>query len=112
MSKIISIHSFRGGTGKSNITASIATLLAAEGRRIGIVDTDIQSPGIHVIFGLKEQDALHAVRGLRSVIHGFAALEVAGGFGLPLDCDESFQRLLQIYIRGLQESAEKHWSSP
>jgi MinD-like ATPase involved in chromosome partitioning or flagellar assembly len=52
MSKIISIHSFRGGTGKSNTTANIAALLAAEGRRVGVIDTDIQSPGIHVLFGL------------------------------------------------------------
>jgi septum site-determining protein MinD len=50
MGKIISIHSFRGGTGKSNTTANLAALLASDGKRIGIVDTDIQSPGIHVIF--------------------------------------------------------------
>jgi len=54
MSHIISIHSFRGGTGKSNITASVATLVAARGHRVGIVDTDIQSPGIHVLFGMEE----------------------------------------------------------
>lgn len=52
MAKIISIHSFRGGTGKSNTTANIAALLAAEGQRVGVVDTDIQSPGIHVLFGV------------------------------------------------------------
>jgi MinD-like ATPase involved in chromosome partitioning or flagellar assembly len=45
MSRIISVHSFRGGTGKSNAAASVATLLAAEGQRVGVVDTDIQSPG-------------------------------------------------------------------
>ncbi|MCB0084063.1 MAG: P-loop NTPase, partial [Caldilineaceae bacterium] len=49
MSKIISIHSFRGGTGKSNTTANLATLLAAGGQRVGVIDTDIQSPGIHVL---------------------------------------------------------------
>jgi MinD-like ATPase involved in chromosome partitioning or flagellar assembly len=54
MSKIISIHSFRGGTGKSNTTANVAVLLAAEGRRVAVVDTDIQSPGIHVLFGLDQ----------------------------------------------------------
>ena len=54
MSKIISIHSFRGGTGKSNTTANLASLLALEGKRVGVVDTDIQSPGIHVIFNLEE----------------------------------------------------------
>jgi MinD-like ATPase involved in chromosome partitioning or flagellar assembly len=55
MSTIISIHSFRGGTGKSNITANLAVLIAQKGKRVGIVDTDIQSPGIHALFGLDEQ---------------------------------------------------------
>lgn len=54
MSKIISIHSFRGGTGKSNTTANVAAQLAARGLRVGVIDTDIQSPGIHVLFGLSE----------------------------------------------------------
>ncbi|MEW5977064.1 MAG: MinD/ParA family protein [Acidobacteriota bacterium] len=55
MGKIISVHSFRGGTGKSNLTANLAVTVACLGKRVGIVDTDIQSPGIHVVFGLKEQ---------------------------------------------------------
>jgi MinD-like ATPase involved in chromosome partitioning or flagellar assembly len=57
MSRVISVHSFRGGTGKSNAAANVATLLAAEGQRVGVVDTDIQSPGIHTLFGLN-QDAM------------------------------------------------------
>src|SRR5215212_2855936 len=52
MARIISIHSFRGGTGKSNTTANLAALLAIQGQRVGVIDTDIQSPGIHVLFGL------------------------------------------------------------
>ena len=55
MTRIISTHSFRGGTGKSNITASVAVLLAQRGYRVGVVDGDIQSPGIHIIFGLTEK---------------------------------------------------------
>ncbi len=55
MSKIVSIHSFRGGTGKSNITANLAVLTALGGKRVGIVDTDVQSPGIHVLFGFDEE---------------------------------------------------------
>jgi septum site-determining protein MinD len=54
MPAIISVHSFRGGTGKSNTTANLAAALAGGGRRVAIVDTDIQSPGIHVLFGLDE----------------------------------------------------------
>lgn len=52
MAKIISIHSFRGGTGKSNTTANLAAVLAWQGQRVGVIDTDIQSPGIHILFGL------------------------------------------------------------
>jgi septum site-determining protein MinD len=58
LTRIVSIHSFRGGTGKSNTTASLAVLLANEGLRVGVIDTDIQSPGLHVLFGL-EGDQIH-----------------------------------------------------
>ncbi len=61
MSKIISIHSFRGGTGKSNTTANVSTLIAATGLRVGVIDTDIQSPGIHVLFGLDEGKMVHSL---------------------------------------------------
>jgi AcrR family transcriptional regulator len=53
-------------------------------------------------FGLTGEEALHAVRGLRSLAHGFATLEIAGGFGLPLSLDESFDRLLQMFVLALQ----------
>jgi septum site-determining protein MinD len=58
VAQVISVHSFRGGTGKSNTTANVATLLAAEGRQVGIIDLDIQSPGIHVIFGFDQDKAM------------------------------------------------------
>jgi MinD-like ATPase involved in chromosome partitioning or flagellar assembly len=61
MSKIISVHSFRGGTGKSNTTANLSALIASHGLRVGVVDTDIQSPGIHVLFGLQEDDMHHSL---------------------------------------------------
>ena len=61
MSKIVSVHSFRGGTGKSNTTANLAALLAMQGFRVGVVDTDIQSPGIHVLFGMDDSDMDHSL---------------------------------------------------
>jgi len=61
MSKIISVHSFRGGTGKSNTTANISALLAMDGARVGVVDTDIASPGIHVLFNLDESEMVHSL---------------------------------------------------
>lgn len=61
MARIISTHSFRGGTGKSNTTANLAVLVARAGHRVGVIDTDIQSPGIHVIFQLAESRVEHAL---------------------------------------------------
>lgn len=61
MAKIISTHSFRGGTGKSNTTANLATLVARAGHRVGVIDTDIQSPGIHVVFQFDQQRAKHSL---------------------------------------------------
>ncbi len=61
MTQIISIHSFRGGTGKSNTTANLAAVMAVMGKRVGVVDTDIQSPGIHVILGLDESAMKHSL---------------------------------------------------
>jgi MinD-like ATPase involved in chromosome partitioning or flagellar assembly/DNA-binding response OmpR family regulator len=54
-SKIVVVHSFRGGTGKSNLTSNLAISVAKQGKRVGIIDTDLQSPGIHVLFGLEDE---------------------------------------------------------
>lgn len=59
--KIISVHSFRGGTGKSNTTANLAAIFASDGKRVGVIDTDIQSPGIHVLFGVNEDDIQYSL---------------------------------------------------
>ncbi len=84
MSRVISVHSFRGGTGKSNAAANVATLLAAEGQRVGVVDTDIQSPGIHTLFGLNQEAIRYSLnqpscRGRRSR----CPENLARGCGLP-----------------------------
>lgn len=52
-------------------------------------------------YGLEGDDALHATRGLRAIIHGFVSLDSAGGFGLALDLDESITRLLRTFGDGL-----------
>lgn len=64
---------------------------------VGLVVSAIQP------FGLKEKEAIHAVRGLRSLMHGFASLEQRGGFGMPLDLDESYQLAVTAFIRGLKK---------
>lgn len=61
MAKIIAIHSYRGGTGKSNLTANIATMVAQAGNRVAVVDLDLPSPGIHVLFGLETEQIKHTL---------------------------------------------------
>ncbi len=49
-------------------------------------------------------DAVHATRAVRAAVHGFAVLEAEGGFGLPLDLDESFERLVDVLVTGLRSA--------
>jgi len=72
MSKIVSVHSYRGGTGKSNIVANLAASVARQGYRVGLVDTDIQSPGVHVLFGF---DAEKIDRCLNHYLWGQCAIQ-------------------------------------
>jgi hypothetical protein len=52
-------------------------------------------------YGLQGAEAIHAIRGLRSVVHGFVSLEQAGGFGMAISLDDSFQRLIEIFLDGI-----------
>jgi len=52
-------------------------------------------------YNLSDEDAIHAIRGVRSIMHGFVDIERAGGFGIPLDLDESYRRLVATFIQGL-----------
>ncbi|MEM1309190.1 MAG: MinD/ParA family protein [Cyanobacteria bacterium P01_D01_bin.71] len=74
MVRVVSVHSFRGGTGKSNTTANLAATVARTGKRVGIVDTDIQSPGIHVLFGFDES---HMSLALNDYLWGRCSVEEA-----------------------------------
>jgi AcrR family transcriptional regulator len=45
-------------------------------------------------YGITGPDAIDAIRGLRAAMHGFVALEEAGGFGMPQSVDASYARLV------------------
>ena len=55
-------------------------------------------------YGLEGDDAIHAARAVRSALHGFVALEAGGGFGIPVDLDESYARMVRALARGLREA--------
>ncbi len=58
---------------------------------------------ILVPYRLSDEDAIHAIRGLRSIVQGFVSLEVTGGFGLPVDLDASFHWLINVFVAGLDQ---------
>ncbi|MEV6304217.1 WHG domain-containing protein [Actinoplanes sp. NPDC051861] len=47
-------------------------------------------------------NTVHAMRLLRSLFHGFAVIEAAGGFQMDTDVDESFEWLIDFVDRGLR----------
>ena len=58
-------------------------------------------------YGLDGDEALHATRCLRSALHGFVALETGGGFGLALNLDETFDRLLDMLDSGFRSAPQR-----
>ena len=49
-------------------------------------------------FNLSNEEARHVVRMLRIIVHGTVSLEHIGGFGDPIEIEETFQRLLNSLL--------------
>jgi AcrR family transcriptional regulator len=119
----INARMLRAAAGRSGTDALIAVgiayrsfaherpgLYAASLRAPDPADTEHQVAAEEVVttvlavlsaFGLEGDDALHATRGLRAIIHGFVSLEAAGGFRMALDLEESMIRVLTAFADGL-----------
>ena len=87
-------------------------LYAATQRAPAADDTELQKAAQEVIdvllkvlsaYNLQAEDALHAIRLLRSTIHGFTSLEIAGGFELPIELDETFRRLIVMFLGSIKQ---------
>jgi len=53
-------------------------------------------------FGLERVEAIHALRSLRSITHGYIVLELEGGFGLPEEIEKSFEWAMARFVAGLE----------
>jgi AcrR family transcriptional regulator len=58
-------------------------------------------------YGIVGKEAVHAARYLRSLLHGFHSLERAKGFGLNVDLDESYARLVEILTQDLKQWSQR-----
>ena len=66
-------------------------------------------------YGLSGDDAIDATRALRASLHGFVTLETGGGFGLPLDVDRRFGRMVDGFdtvLRGWSPAARGALTPP
>lgn len=79
-------------------------LYAPDDPDLGAAEGSALQPVLSVLAscGIQDEEAVHAARGLRAVAHGFSTLEAAGGFGIPVDADESFRRLVRAFVAGLR----------
>jgi MinD-like ATPase involved in chromosome partitioning or flagellar assembly len=92
--RIVALHSFRGGTGKSNLAANLGYLAAREGARVAVLDADLQSPGVHVIFGVETG---RMMRSLSDCVQGQCDLqEVALDLTSELGLDAGGGKLLLL----------------
>jgi AcrR family transcriptional regulator len=58
-------------------------------------------------YQLEGDDSVDAIRGFRSILHGFVSLETSGGFALKADINRSFDRLIQGFTVALSQ-----WTEP
>jgi len=66
---IVGVSSGKGGVGKSTVAANLATALAREGYKVGLLDADIFGPSIPKMFGIEDQQLyIHDVDGRQMII--------------------------------------------
>jgi septum site-determining protein MinD len=56
MGKIIALHSYKGGTGKTLLSINLATTYARRGNNVCLLDLDFRAPSLHAFFKIKEAE--------------------------------------------------------
>jgi hypothetical protein len=62
-------------------------------------------------YGLRGEDLIDATRSLRASLHGFLALEAAGGFGMPRSIEASFERHVENLVAALEPNGRNRRST-
>jgi MinD-like ATPase involved in chromosome partitioning or flagellar assembly len=106
VARIIAMHSYRGGTGKSVTAANLAVLIARRGQRVALVDTDLQSPALNVLL---HDDAPHECHSLVDFLLGRCEIDQAahlitepgtGGNLFLVPARSSVSDIDEIMVRG------------
>ncbi|PVX24935.1 MAG: hypothetical protein CW716_09085 [Candidatus Bathyarchaeum sp.] len=56
MGKIIAVHSYKGGTGKTSLSVNLAATYARMGKKVCLMDLDFRAPSLHAIFKKQNLD--------------------------------------------------------
>ena len=94
----IALASARGGVGKSMLAVNIAAALALKGRKVAIVDADLNSPSVAAMLGMKPQRRLPMIEGIEPAAgpHGLRIVssdQLPGGEAPPIGFAEDLDQL-------------------
>jgi ATP-binding protein involved in chromosome partitioning len=84
---VVVVASGKGGVGKSALTANLAAALAARGRRVGVVDADLNGPSLARMLGVRATPLLVTDDGI-TPLGGVAGVRLAS-LELLLEADDS-----------------------
>lgn len=86
--------------------ATLSANSSSEDAELHAVSEEIVQLMIAILqaYDVNKDTSIHMVRGLRSILHGFASLERAGGFGLPVNLDDSVEMVLRTFLSGFRNS--------
>lgn len=88
MGKFITIHSFKGGTGKSYLSVNLSTIYALRGKKIALLDLDFRAPTLYEVFGNKTSKCY-----INNVLDGTAAIE-----DCLVDCSNKIENRGKLYV--------------
>lgn len=100
--RIITFYSYKGGTGRSMALANVAWILAANSKRVLMIDWDLEAPGLHRYFAplLKDPEAANSL-GLMNFLLEFVLAAKRGEPGSDPEWYEEYTNLL-LYARAVQ----------
>src|SRR5271156_1584387 len=94
----IAIASARGGVGKSVLAVNIAAALAMKGRKVAIVDADLNSPSVAAMLAMKPQRRLPMIEGIEPAAgpHGLRVVssdQLPGGEAPPISFVQDYDQV-------------------
>lgn len=96
--RIITFYSFKGGVGRTMALANVALLAAMNGKRVLVMDWDLEAPGLYYYFrGLLDRSLLTSLDEDPGVLNFL--FEWANKLGSPLS-DEEFATLKERFANG------------